>query len=586
MREAGEGRFAVSHAARSKVSATAMIARKLRIALVALALLVIQPAGPAVGQPPDTILINGKFLTLDERSTVAQALAVSGDTITATGTSADIEKLAGPRTRRVDLDGRTVIPGLIDSHIHAIRAGLKFSTEVSWIGTATIPEAMDRIRAAALYAKPGAWLVVGGGWTPTQFAERRRPTQSELIAAAPQHAIYVQLFYRAALLSPNGMKQLAIDGDASLPPNAKLERGEDGQPNGWISGDTAAITGLYAKLPSPTLDESLDGTRRFFRELNRLGVTGVIDPGGHNLAPEEYAALLRLWREDGLTVRVAYSISAPRLGNELADYQLLTRFLPMGVGNAMLRFNGIGERVTWGLYNNDAPSDAQKDEFYRVARWAAEQGLALTAHWNNDRSVHHLLDIFERVDRETPIRDFRWSVAHLHDASDASLSRMKALGVGWLMQNGLHFAAASFIAGRGDAMTRAPPIKSALRLGVRIGGGTDAHRVMSYNPYVSLKWMTDGRTVDGLPTRGAGELVTREEALRLYTSGSAWFAFDETKRGTLEPGRLADLAVLERDYLTVPDEDLLRLRSHLTMVGGTIVHADGPFAGLAGGAGK
>ena len=562
-----------------------MIGRNLCVALAALAL-VIQAARPAVAQPADSILINGKILTLDERSTVAEALAMSGDRITATGTSGDIQKLAGPHTRRIDLGGRTVIPGLIDSHIHAIRAGLKFSTEVSWIGAASIPEAMDRIRAAALYAKPGAWFVVGGGWTPAQFAERRRPTQAEITAAAPQHAIYVQLFYRAALMSPIGMQQLGIEGDATLPPNAKLERGEDGQPNGWISGDTAAITGLYSKLPQPTMDESLEGTRRFFRELNRLGVTGVIDPGGHNLAPEEYAALWRLWREDGLSVRVAYSISAPRPGSELADYQLLTRFLPMGVGNAMLRFNGIGERVTWGLYNNDAPSEAQEEEFYRVARWAAEHGLALTAHWNNDRSVHHLLDIFERVDREVSIRDLRWSVAHLHDASDVSLSRMKALGVGWLMQNGLHFAAASFIAGRGDAIARAPPIKTAMRLGVRIGGGTDAHRVMSYNPFVSLKWMTDGRTVDGLPTRGAGELVTREEALRLYTSGSAWFAFDETKRGTLEPGRLADLAVLDRDYLTVPADELPRLHALLTMVGGKVVHADGPFAELAGGAVK
>ncbi len=586
MRETDEGRLAVSHAVRSTVSNIAMMRRNLGVALAALALLVIPLAWPAVGQPADTILINGKILTLDESSTVARALAVSGDRITATGSSADVQKLAGPHTRRIDLGGRTVIPGLIDSHIHAIRAGLKFSTEVSWIGASTIPEAMDRIRAAALYAEPGAWIVVGGGWTPAQFAERRRPTQAEIAAAAPHHAIYVQLFYRAVLLSPAGMKHFGINGDTSLPPNAKLERGEDEQPNGWISGDTTAITGLYAKLPQPTLDQSLDGTRRFFRELNRLGVTSVIDPGGHNLAPEDYAALLRLWRAGGLSVRVAYSISAPRPANELADYQLLTRFLPMGVGNTMLRFNGIGERVTWGLYNNDTPSEAQKEEFYRVARWAAGQGLALTAHWNNDRSVHHLLEIFERVDRETPIRDLRWSIAHLHDASDVSLSRMKALGVGWLMQNGLHFAAASFIAGRGDAIARAPPIKTALRLGVRIGGGTDAHRVMSYNPFVSLKWMIDGRTVDGLPTRGAGELVTREEALRLYTSGSAWFAFDEPSRGMLEPGRFADLAVLDQDYLSVPAEELPRLQSLLTMVGGRVVYADGPFSELAGSAAK
>lgn len=319
------------------------------------------------------------------------------------------------------------------------------------------------------------------------------------------------------------------------------------------------------------------GTRRFLTELNRLGVTGVIDPGGHNLAPDEYEALMRLAQAGALTARVAYSISAPRPGHELADFQTLTRFLTMRAGDAMLRFNGIGERVTWGLFNNDSPSEAQKDAFFQVATWAAQRGVTLTAHWNNDRSVHHLLDILERVSAATPIASLRWSIAHLHDASDASLARMKALGVGWTMQNGLYFAAPAFLAQRGDAMRRAPPIKTALRLGVNVGGGTDAHRVMGYNPFVSLRWMTDGRTVQGLPTRSAQELVSREEALRLYTQGSAWFAFDEYERGTLEPGRLADLAVLDRDYLTVPAAEMPALQSLLTMVGGRIVHAAPPF---------
>jgi len=545
----------------------------------ALAVIALSFAGarPAAAQPADTALINGKIIALGAQSSITQAIAIRGDKIMATGASADITRYSGPGTRVIDLGGRTVIPGLIDSHIHAIRAGLKFSTEVSWIGATSIAEAMERIRIAAIYAKPGTWIVIGGGWTPAQFAEGRRPTQAELVAAAPDPPVYIQLFYRAALLTPLGLKSLGIDTDADLQGKGKLERGEH---EGWISADSATITALYAKLPTPALNESREGTRQFLRELNRFGITGVFDPGGHNLAPEEYEALFRLWRADQLTVRITYSICGPRPGSELADLQQLTRFLPMGTGDGMLRFNGIGERVTWGMYNNDTPTEQQKEDFYRVARWTAERGMALTVHWNNDRSVHHLLDVLERVDREIPIRDLRWSVAHLHDASDASLMRMKALGVGWLMQNGLHFAAASFLAARGATINRAPPIKSGMRLGLHIGGGTDANRVMSYNPFVSLKWMTDGRTVDGLPTRGASELMSREEALHLYTQGSAWFTFDDDKRGTLQPGRLADLAVLDKDYLTVPTEELPTLTSLLTMVGGRIVYADGPFAEL------
>jgi len=433
-------------------------------------------AAPVVAQPADTILINGKIVTLDEQSSIVQGLAIRDDKIIATGASADIAKHADAKTRVIDLNGRTVIPGLIDSHIHAIRAGLRFATEVSWIGATSISEAMERIRLAAIYARLGTWIVVAGGWTPAQFAERRRPTQAELTAAAPDHPVYVQLFYRAVLLTPRGLEAFGIAGDA--------------------------------------------------------------------------------------------------------DLQTLTRFLPMGVGDGMLRFNGIGERVTWGMYNNDAPTEAQKEDFYRVARWTAERGMALTVHWNNDRSVHHLLDVLERVDREIPIRDLRWSVAHLHDASDASLMRMKTLGVGWLMQNGLYFAASSFLAARGPAINHSPPLRTALQLGLHVGGGTDANRVMSYNPFVSLKWMTDGRTVDGMTTRTALQLVSREEALRFYTQGSAWFTFDDDKRGALEPGRLADLAVLDKDYLTVPADELASLTALLTMVGGKVVYAAEPFAAL------
>jgi predicted amidohydrolase YtcJ len=546
-------------------------------AIFAFAFALLLMVAPCSAQPADTILVNGKIVTLDAQSSIVQALAIRGDKIIATGASDEIVKQAGASTRLIDLGGRTVIPGLIDSHIHAIRAGLRYTTEVSWIGAASIAEAMERIRAAAIYARPGTWIVVAGGWTPAQFAERRRPTQVELVAAAPDHPVYVQLFYRAVLLTPAGLKTFGIESDTDLPATSKFEHGED---EGWISGDSAAITGLYARLPFPALDEGIEGTRRFLHELNRFGITGVFDPGGHNLAPQDYEALLRLWRADGLTVRIAYSICGPRPGSELADLQMLTRFLPMGVGDGMLRFNGIGERVTWGMYNNDAPTEAQKEEFYRVAKWTAERGMALTVHWNNDRSVHHLLDVFERVDREIPIRDLRWSIAHLHDASDASLMRMKALGLGWLMQNGLYFAASAFLAARGPAINRAPPLRTALQLGLHVGGGTDANRVMSYNPFVSLKWMTDGRTVDGMTTRAASQLVSRQEALRFYTQGSAWFTFDDDRRGTLEPGRLADLAVLDKDYMTVRADELGSLTSLLTMVGGKIVYAAEPFAAL------
>jgi len=538
-------------------------------------------AGPGRAQTADLILLHGKILTLDERSSIREAMAVSEGRIAALGRSTEIMELAGRKTRVVDLHGRTVIPGLIDSHIHAIRAALSYSVEVNWIGTSSLEEALGRIREAARTAKPGDWIIVAGGWTPDQFREKRRPTQSELAAAAGEHPAYVQLFYAWALMTPAAFKALNIATDADVGPRGKLDEDADGKKTGGISGDTATITALFSRLPSPSFEQRVAGTRAFFRELNRLALTGVVDPGGFGMAPRDYQALFKLWQDKALTVRVVYTVFAQKRGSELEDYRNLTQLLPMGMGDEMLRFNGIGENVAWGMYNNDNPSEADKAQFYEIAKWAAERRMSLNMHWHNDRSVGQLLDIFERVDRESPIKGLRWAVAHLNDASAATLERMKALGVGWAMQDAMYFDGERFQKEKGaEAARRAPPLRTALRIGVNVGAGTDAHRVASYNPFVALRWMLDGKTVSGTLLRGPEEAPTREEALRMYTLGSAWFARDEDKRGSLVVGKLADLAVLSKDYMKAPLEDIGRIESMLTMVGGRIVYAAGPYAGF------
>jgi predicted amidohydrolase YtcJ len=312
-----------------------------------------------------------------------------------------------------------------------------------------------------------------------------------------------------------------------------------------------------------------------------MGITGVSDPGGYNIEIDDYQALFQLWRERGLTLRVRYSLSAPRRGHELEDFKELTRTRPMGSGDDWLRFNGIGENVTWGFYNNDNPSDAQKEQLYEVLRWAVSRGMTATFHWHNDRPVHHLLDVLERVDSESPLANLRWSVAHLNDASPETLRRLKTIGIGWLAQNAFYFRGEAFLGQRGaDAARLVPPLVSAIRLKLPVGGGTDAHRVMGPNPFVSLQWMLDGKTISGVAMRAPEELPTRIEALGIYTRGSAWFSFEENTRGALAAGQLADLAVLSRDYLSVPIPQIGGIVSLLTMVGGRIVYADAPYAEL------
>jgi predicted amidohydrolase YtcJ len=535
-------------------------------------------AGSALAQSPDTVLVNGKIVVYD--AAPAQALAVRDGKIAAIGSTAEIRALAGALTRVIDLGGRTVIPGLIDSHIHAIRAGLTYTTEVHWTGARTLSAALDRIRAAARTAPKGSWLIVAGGWTERQFAEDRRPTQAELAAAAPDHLVYVQLLYSRVLLSPGGYEALKLGRDEAREPRVVIEYDNDAKPTGWLTGDNRAISELFDLLPRPTFAQKVEGTRAFFLALNALGLTGVMDPGGYNLPIADYQPLLALWREGEMTLRVRYSLSAPRRDRELEDFKELTQVLPMGFGDGLLRFNGIGENTAWGLYNNDNPTPEQKETLYQVLRWAVSRGMTATFHWHNDRAVHHLLDVLERVNAETPVAKLRWSIAHLNDASPDSLRRMKAMGVGWLMQNSFYFRGEAFLGQRGMEVARiSPPIASALRMAVPVGGGTDAHRVMGPSPFVSLQWMLDGKTISGVAMRGPEETPSRIEALRLYTQGSAWFSFEESERGALAVGLLADLAVLSKDYLTVPTDEIGSTVSLLTMVGGRIVYADGPFAG-------
>lgn len=532
----------------------------------------------AQAQPADLVVTNAKIATLDTAGTMAQAIAVRDGRIVAIGSAAQMGAFTSPATRTVDAGGRTVVPGLIDSHMHAVRAALSYSTEVNWIGAGTIAEAMARIRTAAANARPGGWLIVAGGWTEQQFAERRRPTLAELQEAAPNNPVYVQLFYEAVVMTPKALEALGV-APGTLP--AGMKPTPDGAP-GWMSGDIVGISALFDKLPKPTYDDNVAGTRAFFTELNRLGITGLVDPGGFSIAPSQYAALFQLWREKALTLRVAYSVFAQKPGAELQEFRDLTQMLPMGFGDDMLKFNGLGERVTLAMYNNNFPDEAAKAKFYELVKWAAMKKMAVTIHWQENGSVDHLLGLYEKLNAEVPIRDLRWSIAHLDDASPETLARMKALGIGWTMQDAMYFQGDRALAVRGEAARRMPPIGTALRAGVNIGAGTDAHRVASYNPFVALQWMLDGKTVSGKAMRGADETPTREQALRLYTQGSAWFSFDEGRRGTLEVGKLADFAVLDQDFFSVPLERIGKTTSLMTVVGGRVVYAARPFAAAAG----
>lgn len=521
---------------------------------------------------PETILMNGKIVSLNDQNTNYQAIAILDGKILAIGQNSEIRKLANPSTNIIDLHGKTVIPGLIDSHMHGIRAANSYATEVQWIGAKSINEALQRLSDVAKNTPKDQWLIIAGGWTEEQFSEKRRPTQAELINAAPDHPVYVQWMYDWALITPKGYDKLKIKNESDLPGGGKFELGSDQKRTGAVLG---GIVPLFDKLPKPTFGQKLIGTKKFFTELNRVGLTGIIDPAGFNMSPTEYQALFQLWRDKALTLRVNFSYFSQKKGQELAEFKEFTQLLPMGLGDDYLKFNGIGERVTFGFYNNYKPTADDTKSFYEAAKWAAEQGLTITHHWQDGKTANLILDVFEKVNQEIPIEKLRWSIAHLNDADEATFARMKKLGVGWTMQDAMYYEGDRLLKLRGpEALSKMPAIVTAQKTGVVIGAGTDAHRVANYNPFVALQWMLDGKSAAGTSLRSASEIPTRLDALKMYTLGSAWFAHAEKQRGSLEVGKFADLVVLSADYLTVPVSSIGQIYSKLTMVGGKIVYSD------------
>jgi hypothetical protein len=548
---------------------------------LAVALSFASSAGIASAQTADTVLFNGKVLTVDKDFSVQQALAVDHGRVLASGTSVAMRKLAGDKARLIDLGGRTVIPGLTDGHIHGIRAALTFGTEVNWIGVATLKEALEKIRQAGKAQKPGSWIVVAGGWTEEQFEEKRRPTAAEVTAAAPDNPVYIQHLYDWLLLTPKAMEALNIHEDADVIPGGKLERDGDNHPTGVVIGNGNTLGKIFDKVPQPTADQQVDGSKKFFREMNSLGITGIVDGGGVSMYPSKYQAVFKLWHDKQLTVRVAYHLCAPKPGSELADLQNLTQLLPQGFGDEMLHFNGPGEILIWADWTDGDITPDGKAKLAELLRWAASKGYTIQLHWNPDRTVHDLLDVVEDIAKDYPVRDLRWTVLHLYNASEDNLKRMKSLGLIWGVQDGLYFGGERMQREVGvEPARRLPPIATALRLGLTVAGGTDAHRVSSYNPFVALQWYLAGTTIGGVQTRGDAEAPSRRQALEMYTRNSAFMANDDDKRGTLEPGKFADLAVLSSDYLTAPVKEIGKIKSVLTMVGGDVVYADQPFAKL------
>ncbi|MEZ4588493.1 MAG: amidohydrolase [Gemmatimonadales bacterium] len=540
----------------------------------------------------DLILSGGRIHTLEPGRGPVEAIASAGGRVIGAGAESEVAGHRGPSTRVIDLGGRTVVPGLNDSHIHTIRGGLNFNLELRWDGVPSLADALRRLRAQAERTPAPQWVRVVGGWTEFQFAERRLPTLDELNAAAPETPVFVLYLYGLALLNRAALRAVGYGKDTPDPPGGEIQRDKQGNPTGLLLAkpNASILYATLAKGPRLSYEDQLNSSRHFNRELNRLGVTSVIDAGGgFQNYPDDYRVVEELHRTGQLTLRIAYNLFTQRPKEELADFQRWSKLVRPGDGDGFYRMNGAGEMLVFSAADFENFLEARPDlgasmetELEAVVRHLVAERWPFRLHATYDESIQRFLDVFERVNREVPFDGLRWWFDHAETISERSLDRTRALGGGIAVQHRMAYQGELFAARYGaEAAADSPPVRRMLERGIPVGLGTDATRVASHNPWVALYWLAAGRTVGGAPLYPESKRLSRMEALRLLTQGSAWFSREEADKGSLAVGRYADLAVLSADYFSVRDEEIKGLESVLTIVDGRIVYGSGSFSTLA-----
>jgi len=538
----------------------------------------------------DLILFNGRLHTVDRAKPRASAVAIKDGRFVVVGNDNEAMALRGSATQVVDLKGRTVIPGLNDSHLHLIRGGLNYNLELRWEGVPSLVDALRMLKDQAERTPAPQWVRVVGGWSEFQFAERRMPTLEELNKAAPDTPVFVLHLYDRALLNRAALRVVGYDRNTPNPPGGEIQRDAKGEPTGMLIARPNAMI-LYstlAKGPKLPLEYQVNSTRQFMRELNRLGVTSAIDAGGgFQNYPDDYQVINELAAKQQLTVRIAYNLFTQKPKEELADFKNWTGKVTYGQGDDFLRHNGAGEMLVFSAADfedfleprPDLPQSMEQ-ELEPVVRHLVEQRWPFRLHATYDESISRMLDVFEKVDRDIPFNGLPWFFDHAETITPKNIERVRALGGGIAIQDRMAFQGEYFVERYGaKAAEMTPPIQRMLAEGIPVGAGTDATRVSSYNPWTSLYWMVSGRTVGGLALYPQG--LPRETALELYTHGSAWFSSEQGKKGQIKVGQLADLVALSADYFSVEDEAIKWIESLLTVVGGKVVHAAGDFDKLA-----
>ncbi|MEM6741891.1 MAG: amidohydrolase [Pseudomonadota bacterium] len=541
----------------------------------------------------DTILFNGKITTMDPERPEASALAIAEGRIEAVGTDAEILALNSADTNVIDLEGQRVIPGLIDSHTHIIRQGNNFAMELRWDEVPSLADGLAMLKAQAQRTPAGQWIRVVGGWSADQFAERRLPTLDEINAAAPDVPVYVLHLYDRAWLNRAALRALGIDRHFYEPfVSGRLERDDNGAPTGLALARPNAQP-LYALLdmaPKLDFDAQITSTKHYFRALNGLGLTSALDcAGGFLNYPDDYGVISALNARGEQTVRIGYQLFAQRPLFELDDFKRWNDLVKPDAGDDYLKCVGAGEMLVASAYDfedfsyprPELPKRMEAD-LRPVLDFLFENRWPIRFHCTYEESAHRLLSVVEEVGRDKGLEELNWIFDHGETVSEKTMEWVARLGGGISYQNRIAFQASAYRDRYGEAALRAAmPVKKMMASGVPLAAGTDATRVSSYNPWLAIHWAVSGKGRGGDVIWAEENRLERHDALRHWTAAGAWFSREAGKKGQLMQGQFADIAVLDRDYFAVAEDEIAAITSDLTLTGGKIVHAKGAFAAQA-----
>jgi predicted amidohydrolase YtcJ len=564
------------------------------------AILAILLAGAAFAQPADLILRRGKIVTVDARFSIAEAVAVRGERIVEVGADAAVMRRRGPATRVIDLAGKTVLPGLIDSHVHAASASMfEFDHEIP--DMETIADVLAYVRARAQATPPGGWIVLSQVFI-TRLREQRYPTRAELDQAAPRHPVIFRTGPDASLNS-RALAEAGITRDKHPKEHAgaRIERDPaTGEPTGILRSWSTFVS-RPAVGRQPTFEDRIARLKMLLADYNAAGITSIAE---RDCSPNDVELYRELKRRGELTCRafLNYHLDANQPEEKVEEQILKAVRDPLHQYSNLVWLRGTKSyldggmltgsaylREPWGVSGIYSITDPEyrglryidPEHLYRAARLALKHGLQFTTHSVGDGAVHAMIEAYERVNREFPVRERRPCITHSNFMSPEALERMARIGVvadlqpAWLERDG-----ATLRKQFGDARLRFfQPYKSLFAAGVTVGGGSDhmqkigpMRSINPYHPFFGM-WITlvrQPRWTD--QPLHPEERLTREQAIRLYTANNAFLTFEEKEKGSIEPGKLADLIVLEKDILTCPVDEIKVMRVERTFLGGKQVY--------------